>query len=212
MSNWEISPASSWMPNLVNPHPNSWVAFIASMFRVMAYVILTPIILFTVTDITAWAIARTLGADLDIDPQTDSTANQKPKEAPVAVPVTVDTKTEIQDKEQENKIPRIELPPSLPTFATDLRFTTPTDANYELSGLFSPPISRAGSPGISSSSRRHRSSSTSLSAAGSDSEGPSGESRLSMRSGLGMTPMDQSLRTPEGGVARRRVSRSGSDS
>ncbi|KAG8716282.1 hypothetical protein FRC08_009661 [Ceratobasidium sp. 394] len=105
--------------------------------------------------------------------------------------------------------PQIALPPSPPSFAADLRFTTPGEANYELSGLFSPPISRAGSPGLS---RRVRSSSTSLSAAGSDSEGPSGEMRLGIRKGLGMTPVDGStLRAPDG-VARRRLVRRASES
>jgi hypothetical protein len=115
-----------------------------------------------------------------------------------------------QDVEQERQIPHIDLPPRPPTFAAELRFTTPGEANYELSGLFSPPISRAGSPGISLSSRRLRSLSTSLSSAGSDSEGPGGESRL--RPGLGMTPMDEGLRAPGGSMAKRRVGRSTSES
>ncbi|CAE6431585.1 unnamed protein product [Rhizoctonia solani] len=208
MSQVGFLPPHTWMPNLVTPHPNSWVAFIASIFRIMAYMILAPIIIFTITDIAAWAIARTLGASLD----NDSTANQKPKEARLDPLVQPANKSGDQcEAARVDSVPQLELPPSPPTFATDLRFTTPGEANYELSGLFSPPISRAGSPGISLSSRRLRSSSTSLSAAGSDSEGAGGEARMNIGHGLGMTPMN-GLRAPNGNVARRRAGRSSSES
>ncbi|CAE6419478.1 unnamed protein product [Rhizoctonia solani] len=209
MSQPHFPPPGAWIPDLVSPHPNSWVAFIASMFRVMAYMILTPIFIFTITDIAAWAIARTLGASLDMD----STPPSKPKESRVDNPVQpVNKLGEYGEAAKVDSIPQLDLPPSPLTFATDLRFTTPGEANYELSGLFSPPISRAGSPGISLSSRRLRSSSTSFSAAGSDSEGAGGEGRLSMRPGLGMTPMGDGLRAPEGNVARRRAGRNPSES
>ncbi|CAE6482376.1 unnamed protein product [Rhizoctonia solani] len=199
------SPLSSWMPDLVTPHPNSWVAFIASMFRIMAYMILTPIIILTLTDITAWAIARTLGASFDI---TDNTTSPKIKAAPVDNPVQPVIKVgEHSEAAKVDSIPQLDISPSPPTFATDLRFTTPGEANYELSGLFSPPTSRAGSPRISFSSRRLRSSSTSLSAAGSDSEGAGGEGRVNMMPSLGMTPMGDGLRAPGGNVARRRNDR-----
>ncbi|KAG9084520.1 hypothetical protein FRC07_013616, partial [Ceratobasidium sp. 392] len=166
MSQWQLPPLSEWAPDIIAPHPNSWVALVASIFRVIAYIILAPIIILTLTDIAAYAVARTLGWSLDTD-QTDSSAIHKPKEAPMTDPP--EPKVEVNpDRKSEDGMPappQIELPPSPPTFAADLRFTTPGEANYELSGLFSPPISRAGSPGLS---RRVRSSSTSLSAAGSD--------------------------------------------
>ncbi|CAE6439655.1 unnamed protein product [Rhizoctonia solani] len=200
---------SSWIPDLVTPHPNSWVAFIASIFRVMAYMILAPIIILTITDIAAWAIARTLGASLD----SDSNTTQKPKEARLDHIVQPATKTgERAEIAKVDLVPQLELPHSPSTFATDLRFTTPGEANYELSGLFSPPISRAGSPGISLSSHRLRSFSTSLSAAGSDSEGAIGEGRINKRHGLGMTPMDDGLRASNGDMTRRRAARSSSES
>ncbi|CAE6434586.1 unnamed protein product [Rhizoctonia solani] len=210
MSQLQFPPPSSWIPDLVTPHPNSWVAFIASIFRVMAYMILTPIIIFTLTDIAAWAVARTLGASLDI---AENTAPSKPKETRVDNPVQPAIKTgKHSETAKVDSIPQLDLPRSPPTFVTDLRFTTPGEANYELSGLFSPPISRAGSPGVSLSSRRLRSSSASLSAVGSDSEGTSSEGRLSMRPSLGMTPMGDGLRAPEGNAARRRAGRGSSDS
>ncbi|CAE6435443.1 unnamed protein product [Rhizoctonia solani] len=207
MSRFQFPPPSSWIPDLVTPHPNSWVAFIASVFRIMAYMILAPVIIFTITDIAAWAIARTLGASLDI---ADSATPQKPKEICVDNLAQPAIKIGEHGVAKVDSVPQLDLPPSPPTFVTDLRFTTPGEANYELSGLFSPPISRAGSPGISLSSRRLRSSSTSLSAAGSDNEGASGEGR--MRPGLGMTPMSDGLRAPEGNVSRRRAGRSSSES
>ncbi|CEL61041.1 hypothetical protein RSOLAG1IB_04281 [Rhizoctonia solani AG-1 IB] len=208
MSRFDFLPPGSWIPNLVTPHPNSWVAFIASMFRIMAYMILTPIIILTITDIAAWAIARTLGASL----HSDSTSIQKPKEVRVDPLVQPATKPGKQfETAKVDSVPQLELPPSPPTFATDLRFTTPGEANYELSGLFSPPISRAGSPGISFS-RRLRPPSTSSSAAGSDSEGTSSDGRVNIRYGLGMTPMDDGLHAPNGNVARRRAGRSSSES
>ncbi|KAG8739084.1 hypothetical protein FRC12_016436 [Ceratobasidium sp. 428] len=211
MSQWQLPPFSQWVPDIVAPHPNSWVALIASIFRVIAYIILAPIIILTLTDIAAYVVARTLGWSLDTDQQSDSGSTHKPKEARMdGLPepkAEVDPDRKIEDGTPAP--PQIELPPSPPTFAADLRFTTPGEANYELSGLFSPPISRAGSPGLS---RRVRSSSTSLSAAGSDSEGPSGEMRLGIRPGLGMTPVDGStLRAPDG-MARRRLARSASES
>ncbi|KAG9104080.1 hypothetical protein FRC06_005563 [Ceratobasidium sp. 370] len=211
MSQWQLPPLSAWVPDIITPHPNSWVAFIASTFRVMAYIILAPIIIFTLTDIAAYAVARTLGWSLDVDPQADSGAIQKPKEAPMMDPP--EPKIEVNPgqtaKDSGPAPPQIALPPSPPTFAADLRFTTPGEANYELSGLFSPPISRAGSPGLS---RRVRSSSTSLSAAGSDSEGLGGEMRLGIRKGLGMTPVDGLTLQAPSGVARRRPARSASES
>ncbi|KAJ1304429.1 hypothetical protein OPQ81_005577 [Rhizoctonia solani] len=209
MSQSQFPPSSSWVPNLVAPHPNSWVAFIASMFRLMAYMILAPIIILTITDIAAWAIARTLGASLD----TDSATPPKPKEINVDNPIRPVIKAgEHGEAAKVDSIPQLELPPSPPTFVTDLRFTAPGEANYELSGLFSPPISRAGSPGISLSSRRLGSSSTGLSAAGSDSEGAGGEGRLNIGPSFGMTPVDNGLRVPEGNVTRRRAGRSSSES
>lgn len=218
MPQWELPPLSAFVPDIVSPHPNSWVTFIASMFRVMAYIILAPIILLTLVDVAAYAVARTLGSNLDADLQTGSTDIHKTKEAPMASPpppiLQVDSDRAPQEQDQRAQVPpHLDVPASPPKFAADLRFTTPGEANYELSGLFSPPISRAGSPGISLSSRRMRSSSTSLSAAGSDSEGTGGEGRLGVRPGLGMTPVDSSsLRAPEGNVTRRRAARSSSGS
>ncbi|KAG8742836.1 hypothetical protein FRC10_000882 [Ceratobasidium sp. 414] len=213
MSQWQLPPLSAWAPDIIAPHPNSWVAFIASTFRVVAYIILTPIILFTLTagkDIAAYAVARTLGWSLDTDPQADPDAVQKPKEAPMtgSPEPKIEANPDQTAQDSGPAPPQIALPPSPPTFAADLRFTVPGEANYELSGMFSPPISRAGSPGLS---RRMRSSSTSLSAAGSDSEGPGGEMRLGVGK-LGMTPVDGStLRAPDG-VARRRPARRASES
>ncbi|CAE6516011.1 unnamed protein product [Rhizoctonia solani] len=205
----QSTPLSSWVPNLVTPHPNSWVAFIASMFRFMAYMILAPIIILTLTDITAWAIARTLGASLDL---AENTTPSKPKEAIIDKSVQPVIKVgEHGEAAKVDSTPQLDVPPSPPTFATDLRFTIPGEANYELSGLFSPPLSRAGSPRISFSSRRLRSSSTSFSAAGSDSES-AGEGRNNIKPSLGMTPIGDGLRAPEGNVARRRAARSSSES
>ncbi|QRV79434.1 hypothetical protein RhiJN_07449 [Ceratobasidium sp. AG-Ba] len=208
MSQWQLPPLSAFVPDIVAPHPNSWVAFIASIFRVMAYIVLSPIIILTLVEIAAYVVARTLGWSLDADQQADSGGIQKVKEAPILDPPT--PKPGVKPEGTGPAPPQIRLPSSPPpTFPTDLRFTTPGEANYELSGLFSPPISRAGSPRLS---RRARSSSASMSTAGSDSEGPSSESRLGLRKGLGMTPVDGTLHAPEGGAARRRAARSTSDS
>lgn len=217
MPEWELPPLRAWVPDIVSPHPNSWVTFIASMFRIMAYIILAPMVIFTLMDIAAYAVARTLGWNLDAELETGSIDIQKTKEAPIAglPPPKLQVHSD-RAQEQEHRAqtpPHLGVPPSPLKFAADLRFTTPGEANYELSGLFSPPISRAGSPGISLSSRRVRSSSTSLSATGSDSEGAGGEGRLGVRPGLGMTPVDgSSLRAPGGNVARRRTGRSASGS
>jgi len=61
------------MKYLWNPHPSSWVTKVAYSFRVLAFLLILPVLILTLLDITSYVIARTLGI---VDVVKASTSDQ----------------------------------------------------------------------------------------------------------------------------------------
>ncbi|KAF8441672.1 hypothetical protein L210DRAFT_973172 [Boletus edulis BED1] len=71
--------------------PNSWVSRVASTFRILALVLVLPVVLLTLLDVTSYVIARTLGVVDDgkaSTSDTDTTADERRATVTVAVPVS----------------------------------------------------------------------------------------------------------------------------
>jgi len=55
---------------LWNPHPSSWITKVAYSFRVLAFLLILPVLILTLLDITSYVIARTLGIVDDVKAST----------------------------------------------------------------------------------------------------------------------------------------------
>lgn len=64
----------AYIEYLWNPHPSSWVSKIASSFRVLAFLLILPVVILAMLDITSYVIARTLGIVDDVKASTSDQA------------------------------------------------------------------------------------------------------------------------------------------
>lgn len=74
---WSDIPGFIWnayVKNLWNYQPESWVARTASTFRVLAVVVILPVVILTLLDVTSYIIARTLGILDDVKASTGDAA------------------------------------------------------------------------------------------------------------------------------------------
>ncbi|KAG8933088.1 hypothetical protein FRC03_003447 [Tulasnella sp. 419] len=186
------------------PHPSIALAHVSTralewlpvMFRSLALVVLAPIIILTMLDITAYLIARTLGHPhpKPLDPSSISTSHK---------PVDINT-SKILDLSRDD-VPSIHVtrtptsaPMSIEVTSTSQspefphHFTSPSEGVFALSGegVFSPPISRAGSPSIE---RRRKRSQSNVTASGTS----DGESDRSSSLGVGSQKRRDSSTSPE---------------
>lgn len=60
----------AYIEYLWNPHPGSWVSQVAYSFRVLAFLLILPVVILTLLDITSYVIARTLGIVDDVKAST----------------------------------------------------------------------------------------------------------------------------------------------
>ncbi|KAG6370655.1 hypothetical protein JVT61DRAFT_11139 [Boletus reticuloceps] len=68
--------------------PSSWVSRVASTFRILALVLVLPVVLLTLLDVISYVIARTLGVVDDGKASTSDTADERRATVTVAVPVS----------------------------------------------------------------------------------------------------------------------------
>lgn len=74
---WSNIPGFIWnayVKNLWNYQPESWVGRTASTFRVLAVVVILPVVILTLLDVTSYIIARTLGILDDVKASTSDAA------------------------------------------------------------------------------------------------------------------------------------------
>ncbi|KAF8550079.1 hypothetical protein OG21DRAFT_1514503 [Imleria badia] len=77
--------------------PNSWIGRVASTFRILAVVLVLPVVLLTLLDVSSYVIARTLGVVDDVKASTsdvDTTADGQHMDVAVAVPVSAHVPTD----------------------------------------------------------------------------------------------------------------------
>ncbi|KAG2079188.1 hypothetical protein BDR04DRAFT_25883 [Suillus decipiens] len=60
----------AYVEYLWNPHPGSWVSQVAYSFRILAFLLILPVVILTLLDITSYVIARTLGIVDDVKAST----------------------------------------------------------------------------------------------------------------------------------------------
>lgn len=60
----------AYIEYLWNPHPGSWVSQVAYSFRILAFLLILPVVILTLLDITSYVIARTLGIVDDVKAST----------------------------------------------------------------------------------------------------------------------------------------------
>ncbi|KAL4080267.1 hypothetical protein V8B97DRAFT_724401 [Scleroderma yunnanense] len=70
---WSTVPHLLWgayIEHLWNPQPGSWVGRTAATFRVLAFLVVLPVVILTLLDVTSYVIARTLGIVDDVKAST----------------------------------------------------------------------------------------------------------------------------------------------
>lgn len=100
---WSDIPGFIWnayVKNLWNYQPESWVGRAASTFRVLAAVVILPVVILTLLDVTSYIIARTLGILDDVKAST-SDAVEDVTTSPSASTSLVQS-TPIADEVQES--------------------------------------------------------------------------------------------------------------
>ncbi|KAG2153780.1 uncharacterized protein EDB93DRAFT_214863 [Suillus bovinus] len=60
----------AYIEHLWNPQPGSWVSQVAYSFRILAFLLILPVVVLTLLDITSYVIARTLGIVDDVKAST----------------------------------------------------------------------------------------------------------------------------------------------
>jgi hypothetical protein len=134
-----------------DPAPTSWVATTAFLFRVLAYAAVSPIIVLTLLDITAYVIARTIGAT-----SGKTKARVVTVSAGTTPTISVSETTEVSTLDGSGASNGL-------GHGSQLSASYPSDSFHHTgealsgTGLFSPPQSRPGSPGVQR--KRHRSES-----------------------------------------------------
>jgi len=147
-----------WVVFLKDPTPSSWVARLAFTFRFMAYAAVSPIIVLALLDIAAYMIARTIGAPSGKGRARQMvTVNHETTPPTIAITSSLDnsevsTRSNGHGTHDEDEGDDARLSPSYPADS----FSNPGEL-LSGAGLFSPPQSRPGSPGVQR--KRHRSES-----------------------------------------------------
>ncbi|KXN91021.1 hypothetical protein AN958_03088 [Leucoagaricus sp. SymC.cos] len=77
--------ASSYTKYLWNYEPDSWVAKIASSYRVLSLLVALPVIILGVLDIVSYGIARTLGVVDDVKASTSDKTTETSEETEIPV-------------------------------------------------------------------------------------------------------------------------------
>lgn len=142
---------STYLDYLVFYAPNSWVARIASIFRILSFLVILPLAILGCLDIASYVVARTLGVVDDLkastsDNATIHTTDSSPR-APEEVPSIV----------VSNESPISARGPLLHTSHTsseklassDHYFAAAEDIGLSGAEIFSPAVSRPTSPTIS---------------------------------------------------------------
>ncbi|KAF9222746.1 hypothetical protein BS17DRAFT_783330 [Gyrodon lividus] len=75
---WDIYVKYLW-----NYQPGSWVGRTASAFRILAVILVLPVVVLTLLDVTSYVIARTLGVVDDVKASTSDSTNET---IPIPVP------------------------------------------------------------------------------------------------------------------------------
>jgi len=150
------SPLYDLQASLWSPDPRSWVALLAYIFRVLAFITLAPILFLTLADVAAYVVARTVGMQMDVD-------STMPADTKIVLDSPTNALHELPNADGDslpgsNRPSQITIPPLPEDFRLPSRqhFTTPGEGNFALSGLFSPPESRSTSPGITMVTKRGR--------------------------------------------------------
>jgi len=76
LSSLSFTPRFVWhayVKYLWSPHPTAWVTKVAYSFRVLAFLLILPVLILTLVDITSYVIVRTLGI---VDDEKPSTSGQ----------------------------------------------------------------------------------------------------------------------------------------
>ncbi|KAG1836323.1 hypothetical protein DFJ58DRAFT_735058 [Suillus subalutaceus] len=72
----------AYIEYLWNPHPGSWVSQVAYSFRILAFLLILPVVILTLLDITSYVIARTLGIVDDVKASTSDQPVVTPEGTP----------------------------------------------------------------------------------------------------------------------------------
>ncbi|KAJ7091191.1 hypothetical protein C8R44DRAFT_891591 [Mycena epipterygia] len=139
-------------------YPNSWVSRIAYTSRVLAILLILPILVLTLLDIASYGIARTLGVIDDVKASTsdkETIHNKIPLvqiyEAGTPSSATESDQDTLLDRSQSNFGSSATLPPlSIFTPSHPRAYFTSEENSLKLSGVgvFSPAASRPPSPTI----------------------------------------------------------------
>ncbi|KAF8236549.1 hypothetical protein L208DRAFT_1357331 [Tricholoma matsutake] len=157
-----LSPRSIWgyyVQYLWNYQPNSWVARIASVCRVLAILISFPIVVLALLDISSYGIARTLGVIDDVRASTSDMATlhqdtiTPSRRLQESLTPQSDSSYPYSDQSDTEHAIHIKPDRQLSHLGVSQPFTffASEDHNLKLSGVgvFSPATSRPPSPTIS---------------------------------------------------------------
>ncbi|KAJ7772563.1 hypothetical protein DFH07DRAFT_993187 [Mycena maculata] len=137
-------------------YPNSWISRIAWSARVLAILLVLPVVILTLLDIASYGIARTLGVIDDVKASTsdkNTIHNQTPlihvsgSPSPNSVSLATDSETLLGHADSSTDT----LPPlSTPSGSHPRTYFTSEEHSLKLSGVgvFSPAVSRPPSPAI----------------------------------------------------------------
>ncbi|KAG6848697.1 hypothetical protein H0H93_014784 [Arthromyces matolae] len=133
--------------------PNSWVARIASMCRVLAILVSLPIVVLALLDIASYGIARTLGVIDDVKASTTDTSNLHPPSIRVSPSSTPSSTFSDSGQDDSISFPHNKYPANaslslLGASQPKAFYASDEGTNFKLSGvgLFSPVASRPASP------------------------------------------------------------------
>lgn len=147
---------SYYIEYLWNYHPESGVARIASFFRILALVLILPILILSLLDVSSYVIARTLGIVDDVKASTSDRKTLHTMQPPPSIRVdspevdglvTASSKVEVQHGQGDLDRSRLSLDPD----ASPAEYFTSEGNNLKLSGfdVFSPASSQPPSPTLS---------------------------------------------------------------
>ncbi|KAJ3567323.1 hypothetical protein NP233_g6437 [Leucocoprinus birnbaumii] len=149
--------AHGYTKYLWNYEPNSWVAKVASFYRVLTLLVALPVIILGVLDIVSYGIARTLGIVDDVKASTSDQATARPSPGDIPV-IHINGESTPSDSANSDREAGEEFGQAQRTAASNLLSATQPQAFYAsdsdglgLAGadVFSPAASGPPSPTLS---------------------------------------------------------------
>ncbi|KAG1729195.1 uncharacterized protein EDB91DRAFT_1060116 [Suillus paluster] len=143
----------TYVEYLWHPHPSSWVSKIAYSFRVFAFLLILPVVILTMLDITSYVIVRTLGIVDDVKASTSDQPVMTPEGMP-SILVEDTSSEESLPAEQDGRASSVHRQHNTEASAAGVQeemkfqtyFTGEEDLQLSSVGILSPSPSQPSSP------------------------------------------------------------------